>query len=188
MVLGLDRGGGAGARLGGEGGRDDRARAAARPGRHRRPDRARSASLSASTQLSDGIDFAVLAIGVFGVGEIIANLARGSESRALLTQTITRLMPTREEFRLAWPAALRGTGARLAARRAARRRRDAVAFAAYVLEKKVARDPSRFGRGAIEGVAGPEVRQQRRRADLVHPDADARHPRQCGDGADDRRA
>jgi putative tricarboxylic transport membrane protein len=108
------------------------------------------------TELSDGIDFAVLAIGLFGVGEVIANLARGQESRSVTTEKITRLWPTREDFRLAWPAALRGTslgsilgvlpggGATLSA------------FAAYVLEKKVARDPSRFGRGAVEGVAGPE--------------------------------
>ena len=109
------------------------------------------------TKLSDGIEFAVLAIGVFGVGEIIANLTRGGENRSLLAKSITQLMPTRDEFKLAWPAALRGTalggvlgvlpggGATLSS------------FAAYVLEKKVARDPSRFGHGAIEGVAGPEA-------------------------------
>src|SRR3989449_1468826 len=108
------------------------------------------------TELSDGIDFAVLAIGVFGVGEVIANLTRGEESRSVMSAKITRLWPTREDFRLAWPASLRGTalgsilgvlpggGATLSS------------FAAYVLEKKVARDPSRFGRGAVEGVAGPE--------------------------------
>jgi putative tricarboxylic transport membrane protein len=109
------------------------------------------------TKLSDGIEFAVLAIGVFGVGEIIANLTRGGENRSLLAKSISQLMPTRDEFRLAWPAALRGTalggvlgvlpggGATLSS------------FAAYVLEKKMARDPSRFGHGAIEGVAGPEA-------------------------------
>src|SRR5712672_4732693 len=108
------------------------------------------------TPLSDGIDFAVLAIGVFGVGEVIANLTRGEDSRSVLSEKITRLWPTRGDFALAWPAVLRGTllgsilgvlpggGATLSA------------FAAYVLEKKIARDPSRFGRGAVEGVAGPE--------------------------------
>src|SRR3954462_3648588 len=108
------------------------------------------------TQLSDGIDFAVLAIGVFGVGEIIANLAQGEHRRSIIEQRIVRLWPTRDDFRLAWPAVLRGTalgsllgilpggGATLSS------------FAAYVLEKKFARDPSRFGRGAVEGVAGPE--------------------------------
>ena len=108
------------------------------------------------TELSDGIDFAVLAIGVFGVGEIITNLAQPAETRSLVMQKVTRLWPTAEDFRQAWPAVLRGTalgsilgvlpggGAALSS------------FAAYVFEKKVAKDPSRFGRGAVEGVAGPE--------------------------------
>jgi TctA family transporter len=108
-------------------------------------------------ELFDGIDVATLAIGVFGVGEIIANLSRPPETRSLVQQKITRLWPTLDDFRRAWPAALRGTalgtilgvlpggGASLSS------------FAAYALEKKVARDPSRFGRGAVEGVAGPEA-------------------------------
>ena len=53
--------------------------------------------------------------------------------------------------------------------------------------RSCAKDPSRFGRGAIEGVAGPGVGQQRRRADRVHSAAHARHPAQRGDGADGRR-
>src|SRR5918996_1589558 len=61
------------------------------------------------TKLSDGIEFAVLAIGVFGVGEIIPNLTRGGENRSLLAKGISQLMPTRDEIKLAWPAALRGT-------------------------------------------------------------------------------
>jgi putative tricarboxylic transport membrane protein len=108
------------------------------------------------TVLSDGIDFAVLAIGVFGVGEIISNLASPDPGRSILMAKITRLWPTGEDFRRAWPAVLRGTalgsilgvlpggGATLSS------------FAAYVLEKKLASDPFRFGHGAVEGVAGPE--------------------------------
>src|SRR5919201_1958801 len=107
-------------------------------------------------ELTDGIDVATLAIGLFGVGEIISNLSHVEQSRSVVTQKITRLWPTREDFRLAWPATLRGTalgsilgvlpggGATLSS------------FAAYALEKKSAKDPSRFGRGAVEGVAGPE--------------------------------
>jgi putative tricarboxylic transport membrane protein len=107
-------------------------------------------------ELTDGIDVATLAIGVFGVGEIITNLAQSDQSRSVVAQKITRLWPTREDFHLAWPAVLRGTalgsvlgvlpggGATLSS------------FAAYALEKKSAKDPSRFGRGAVEGVAGPE--------------------------------
>jgi putative tricarboxylic transport membrane protein len=106
--------------------------------------------------LTDGLDFAVLAIGVFGVGEIITNVMQPEGKRSVLMQKITRLWPTADDFRRAWPAVLRGTalgsllgvlpggGATLSS------------FAAYVLEKKTARDPSRFGHGAVEGVAGPE--------------------------------
>ncbi len=106
--------------------------------------------------LFDGIDFIVVAMGVFGVAEIIDNLAR-RESRQLPGGKISRLWPTREEARQAWPAALRGTvlgsvlgvlpgGGALVA-----------SFASYGLEKRLAKDPSRFGKGAIEGVAGPEA-------------------------------
>jgi putative tricarboxylic transport membrane protein len=106
--------------------------------------------------LSDGIGFVPLAIGVFGLGDVIANLIAPSTKRIIVSQKIRDLWPTRADFRLAWPAILRGTalgsllgilpggGATLSS------------FAAYALEKKSARDPSRFGKGAIEGVAGPE--------------------------------
>ena len=108
------------------------------------------------TELTDGLDVATLAIGIFGIGEIIANLAQPQEARSLVSQRITRLWPTRDDFRRAWPAVLRGTalgsvlgvlpggGATLSA------------FAAYALEKKVSPYPDQFGRGAVEGVAGPE--------------------------------
>jgi putative tricarboxylic transport membrane protein len=106
--------------------------------------------------LSDGIGFVPLAVGVFGLGEIIANLMAPEQQRTIVQEKISRLWPTMQDFRQAWPAVLRGTalgsilgvlpggGATLSS------------FASYVLEKKVARDPSRFGKGAIEGVAGPE--------------------------------
>jgi TctA family transporter len=107
-------------------------------------------------ELTDGIDFVALAVGLFGVTEIIVNLAQPDDQRTVVTEKVKGLWPTRDDFRAAWPAVLRGTaigsllgilpggGATLSS------------FAAYVLEKKVARDPSRFGRGAVQGVAGPE--------------------------------
>src|SRR5437870_5552126 len=107
------------------------------------------------TELTDGIDVATLAIGVFGIGEIITNLTQPQDTRSLVSQKITRLWPTREDFRRAWPAALRGTalgsilgvlpggGATLSS------------FAAYALEKRSSKRPTEFGRGAVEGVAGP---------------------------------
>jgi len=107
-------------------------------------------------ELTDGINFVAVAMGVFGFGEIIANLGRPAEHREVFTKSVTGMMPTKEEFKQAWPAVVRGTalgamlgilpggGALLAS------------FAAYTLEKKVASDNSRFGKGDIRGVAGPE--------------------------------
>jgi len=106
--------------------------------------------------LFDGIEFIVVAMGVFGIAEIIDNLER-RETRQLPDGKISRLWPTGEEARVAWPAAVRGTvlgsvlgvlpgGGALVA-----------SFASYGLEKRIAKDPSRFGKGAIEGVAGPEA-------------------------------
>jgi putative tricarboxylic transport membrane protein len=106
-------------------------------------------------ELADGIGFVTIAMGVFGFAEIIRNLEK-TETRHLVMEKVTGLMPTRADLIAAAPAIGRGTiigsilgilpggGAVIAS------------FAAYTLEKRVAKDPSRFGRGAIEGVAGPE--------------------------------
>src|SRR5467141_3116970 len=96
------------------------------------------------TELTDGIDIATLAIGIFGIGEIITNLTRPQETRGLAAKKITRLWPTRDDFRRAFPAVLRGTalgsvlgvlpggGATLSA------------FAAYALEKRWSKNPAQF--------------------------------------------
>src|SRR6267378_2805806 len=106
-------------------------------------------------ELSDGIGFVVVAMGVFGFAEIIRNLEQ-SGTRDVVNAKLTGLMPTWPDLKAASGAIMRGTvlgsilgilpggGAVIAA------------FAAYTFEKKMAKDPSRFGRGAIEGVAAPE--------------------------------
>src|SRR5688572_23505973 len=105
--------------------------------------------------LSDGIDFAVLAMGLFGIAEILRNLDH-TETRDVVRQAIGRLLPNREDFKQAYKPVLRGTllGATLGILPG----NGAVLgpFASYTVEKKLAKDPRRFGRGAIEGVAGPE--------------------------------
>ncbi|KFG67122.1 tripartite tricarboxylate transporter permease [Microvirga sp. BSC39] len=105
--------------------------------------------------LSDGIDFAVLAMGIFGIAEIMRNLDH-TETRDVVRQAIGRLLPNRDDFKQSYKPILRGTfiGAALGILPG----NGAVLgpFAAYTLEKKLAKDPRRFGRGAIEGVAGPE--------------------------------
>jgi putative tricarboxylic transport membrane protein len=107
------------------------------------------------TELSDGIGFIVVAVGVFAIGEIVANLGN-PEKRAVFTDKVKGLMPTWTDLKQsAAPIArgtllgsffgvLPGTGPAIAS------------FASYMVEKKLAKDPSRFGKGAIEGVAGPE--------------------------------
>ena len=106
-------------------------------------------------QLADGIGFVVVAMGLFGFSEIIANLERRADREVVMAQ-IKSLMPTREDFAASWKAVLRGTG--IGALLGILPGGGAVlgSFAAYTLEKKIAKDPSRFGNGAIEGVAAPE--------------------------------
>jgi putative tricarboxylic transport membrane protein len=105
--------------------------------------------------LADGIDFAVLAMGIFGIAEIMRNLDH-TEHRDVVRQAIGRLLPNKDDFRQSYKPVLRGTfiGAILGILPG----NGAVLgpFASYTLEKKLAKDPRRFGRGAIEGVAGPE--------------------------------
>ena len=105
--------------------------------------------------LSDGIGFVPLAMGLFAIAEIAVQLEKHFVRDAMAK--MGRLWPTRAEAREAFPAVLRGTavgsvlgvlpggGALLAA------------FAAYTLEKRLAKDPSRFGKGAVAGVAAPEA-------------------------------
>ncbi len=105
--------------------------------------------------LSDGIDFAVLAMGVFGFAEVIRNL-ESPETRDVVKAKIGRLLPSMQDMKESiWPI-LRGTA--LGSILGILPGNGAVLgpFASYTIEKKIAKDPSRFGRGAIEGVAGPE--------------------------------
>jgi putative tricarboxylic transport membrane protein len=109
-------------------------------------------------ELTDGISFIAIAMGVFGYGEIIANLATPSDQREVFTAKVKGLMPTREDFKRMTPDVLRGTalgsvlgilpggGALMSA------------FASYTIEKKVKLKQGEvpFGQGNIRGVAGPE--------------------------------
>jgi putative tricarboxylic transport membrane protein len=104
--------------------------------------------------LLDGIEFIVLTVALFGVGEVLASCTMGAMRPVA---AIRDVLPTRADWRASRMPILRGsfigfiigvlpaTGATIAS------------FVAYIVEKKLARDPSRFGRGAIEGVAGPEA-------------------------------
>ncbi len=106
-------------------------------------------------ELADGINFVIVAMGVFGLGEIIANLEH-ELTRTVMMKKVSGLMPTKEDLKRIIAPILRGTalgsvlgilpggGAMLAS------------FSAYALEKKVSKNRANFGKGAIEGVAAPE--------------------------------
>jgi putative tricarboxylic transport membrane protein len=104
-----------------------------------------------------GIGIVVVAVGMFAVGEIIANLGRPERRREVFTGKVSGLWPSRRDFAEAWPSMLRGTalGALLGTLPGAGAL--LASFASYSLEKKVVRAPRvPFGKGAIQGVAGPE--------------------------------
>src|SRR6185295_9751924 len=104
--------------------------------------------------LMDGIDFVPISVGIFGLGEIMRNL-RAPDYRPVSTAKL-RLWPSAEDVRRATPAVLRGTGLGCIIGVLPGGGATLSAFMAYILEKRVARDPSKFGKGAIEGVAAPE--------------------------------
>jgi putative tricarboxylic transport membrane protein len=107
-------------------------------------------------RLMDGLDFVVVAMGLFGIAEVLGNLDT-PERRAILETKVKGLLPNREDWRRSWPAIARGSligflvgvlpggGATIGS------------FVSYGLEKRVSKRPEAFGRGAIEGVAAPEA-------------------------------
>ena len=106
-------------------------------------------------EMSDGISFIAIATGMFGFTEIIRNL-EVRQNQTIVQTKITGLMPTKQDLISAAPAILRGTFLGSALGILPGGGTILASFGSYTLEKKLAKDPSRFGRGAIEGVAGPE--------------------------------
>ena len=109
-------------------------------------------------ELADGIGFIVIAMGVFGYGEIIMNLSKSESERQVFTTKVTGLWPTKEDFRNMVPAVLRGTTLGSALGILPGGGAIMASFAAYTLEKKTRLRPGEvpFGEGNIRGVAAPE--------------------------------
>ena len=106
-------------------------------------------------ELADGIGFVTVAMGMFGLGEIIRNLQDENE-RSVNTTKITGLWPTKEDWRRMTPAILRGTAIGSALGLLPGSGSILGSFGAYSVEKKISRYRAEFGKGAIEGVAAPE--------------------------------
>lgn len=106
-------------------------------------------------KLTDGFDFVVVAMGLFGIAEVLSNV-EAPETRDIFKTALKGLLPTREDWRRCWASVVRGSllgffigilpggGAIISS------------FMAYAVEKRVSKTPERFGHGAIEGVAAPE--------------------------------
>ena len=106
-------------------------------------------------QLADGISFVVIAMGMFGLGEIISNIEHES-TRSVMVKKIEGLMPTKEDLKRIAAPILRGTALGSALGILPGSGNILGAFAAYSIEKKISKNKSQFGKGAIEGVAAPE--------------------------------
>jgi TctA family transporter len=109
-------------------------------------------------ELTDGIGFTIVAVGLFAVSEIVKNLESGGEEKhEVFTKEIKHLYPTKADMKAtafpilrgtavgAFYGALPGTGPAISA------------FSSYMVEKKLSKNPDKFGQGAIEGVASPEA-------------------------------
>lgn len=105
--------------------------------------------------LMEGLDFVVISMGLFGISEVMIGME--SVITADKLPKIGKLLPTREEWGPTLKAILRGTGLGFFIGLIPGSNSVIPAILSYSIEKKLAKDPSRFGKGAIEGVAGPET-------------------------------
>jgi putative tricarboxylic transport membrane protein len=106
-------------------------------------------------QLADGIEFVIVAMGMFGFAEVIANLEQ-KDKRQVFTNKITSLWPSKDDFKRMIAPTLRGTALGSALGILPGGGAALASFGAYTLEKKVSKYGDTFGQGAIEGVAAPE--------------------------------
>ena len=107
-------------------------------------------------ELADGINFVIVAMGMFGIGEIVRNLEQ-DESRTLMTRKVEGLMLSKDDFRRIIAPVLRATGLGSLLGILPGGGAMLASFAAYSIEKKVSPNAAQFGKGAIEGVAAPEA-------------------------------
>ena len=106
-------------------------------------------------QMADGIGFVVVAMGMFGLAEVVRNLENENDRPKIVTK-ITSLMPTKEDWKRIVGPILRGTAIGSALGILPGSGSILGSFAAYAIEKKVSKNSAEFGKGAIEGVAAPE--------------------------------
>jgi len=109
------------------------------------------------TELADGVGIAVVAMGVFGLTEIVKNLGGAQVTQTILRGEIKGLMPRWQDLKIAFGPMLRGASIGAIFGPLPGLGGTISSFTSYMAEKKIAKDPARFGKGAVEGVAGPET-------------------------------
>lgn len=108
-------------------------------------------------QLYDGLGFIPIAMGAFGMGEILAATQESTEGRLVHKVRLREMLPTREELRASWGPIFRGSGIGFFLGLLPGSAHIVSSFLSYLVEKRVAKNPEEFGHGRIEGVAGPET-------------------------------
>jgi putative tricarboxylic transport membrane protein len=110
-----------------------------------------------SLYLADGINMVALSIGLFGIPEIISNLASRGSIPPTHKITMRSMLPSRDDLRRSvWPM-LRGTGLGSFVGALPGAGTNIAAFMSYAIEKNISKTPERFGKGAVEGVVAPET-------------------------------
>jgi TctA family transporter len=107
-------------------------------------------------EFANGLDFVAFSVGIFGIAEIMRNM-EAPDNRSFLSDKFNSLLPSRQDLRKSALPILRGTGIGAVLGILPGGGALLSSFASYVVEKKLSRTPERFGKGAIEGVAGPEA-------------------------------
>src|SRR4029079_5418741 len=108
-------------------------------------------------ELTDGVGIAVMAMGLFGLNEIVGNLGGPQMIQTILRGKITGLMPRWADLKMSFGPMLRGSSIGFIFGPLPGLGGTMSSFTSYMAEKKLAKDPSRFGKAAIDGVAGPEA-------------------------------
>jgi putative tricarboxylic transport membrane protein len=108
------------------------------------------------SRLTDGVDFVVMVMGLFGLAEILCNL-EAPENREIFKTALKGLLPTRQDWRQCWASVMRGSALGFFIGVLPGGGAIISSFAAYAVEKRLSKHPERFGNGAIEGVAAPEA-------------------------------
>ncbi|AMG86950.1 tripartite tricarboxylate transporter permease [Bordetella parapertussis] len=107
-------------------------------------------------ELQDGVQIVALAMGLFGVTEIIASINHVKAADRKIDVSMKAMLPTRDEMKRSWGPMARGSGLGSFFGVLPGVGPTVAAFMAYALEKRTSKTPERFGRGAIEGIMAPE--------------------------------